>query len=86
MWSAFLIRISNGGVEKRLQHHLLYTKLGNYWVMTSVRVRVVLIFAILQLCTAEYVVYGSLTTIDDSLPLNPNRCHHPIITQLSKNL
>ena len=41
------------------------------------------IFTIVQLSAAEYVVYGSLTTIDDSLPLNPNQCHHPSITQLN---
>ena len=28
---------------------------------------------------AQFVVYGRLTTLDDSLPLNPNRCHHPLI-------
>ena len=32
------------------------TKLGNLWVMTSVRVQFVLIFAVVQLCTAEYVL------------------------------
>ena len=35
-----------------------------------------------QLSAAEYVVYGRLMTIDNSLSLNPNRCHHPLITQL----
>ena len=51
----------------------------------SVRVRVpfVLIFAVVQLCTAEYAVYGQKTTLDDNLSLNLNRCHHPIITQLT---
>ena len=33
--------------------------------------------------TAEYVVYGWKMTLDDNLSLNPNRCHHPLITQLS---
>ena len=60
---------------------------GNYgWVMTSVRVPFVLIFAVVQLSAAEYVVYGCLTTIEDSLSLNPNRCHHQLITQLSHNV
>ena len=36
------------------------------------------VFAIVQLSVAEYVV----TTLDDSLSLDPNRCHHPLITQL----
>ena len=31
---------------------------------------------------AEYDVYGRLKTIDNSLLLNPNRCHHPLISQL----
>ena len=43
----------------------------------------VMIFAVVQLSAAEYVVYGPLTTIDDSLSLNPNRCHHPLIIQLN---
>ena len=32
-----------------------------------------------------HVVYGRQMTIDDSLSLNLNRCHHPLITQLSFN-
>ena len=35
---------------------------------------------------AQFVVYGHLTTLDDSLSLNPNLCHHPLITQLNLNL
>ena len=31
-------------------------------------------------CTAEYVVYGPEMTLDDNLSLNPNRCHHLLIT------
>jgi hypothetical protein len=31
---------------------------------------------------AQFVVYGCLMTLDDSLSLNPNRCQHPLITQL----
>ena len=31
---------------------------------------------------AQFVIYGRLTTLEDSLSLNPNRCHHPLITQL----
>ena len=50
--------------------------------MTSVRVAFVLIFAVVQLCTAEYVVYGQKMTLDNNLSLNSNRCHHPLITQL----
>ena len=53
------------------------------WVLTSVRVAFVLIFAVVQLCTAEYVIYGRKMTFDNNLSLNPNRCHHPLITQLS---
>ena len=40
--------------------------------MTSVRVPIVLIFAVVQLSAAEYVVYGHLTTLDDSLSPKPN--------------
>ena len=43
-----------------------------------------LIFAIVQLTAAEYVVYDRLTTIDDSLSLNPNWWHQPLISQLRK--
>ena len=50
--------------------------------MEWLRVRLVLIFVVVQLRAAGYVVYGCLTTIDNSLSLNPNRCHHPFITQL----
>ena len=50
--------------------------------MTSVWVAFLLIFAMVQLCTAEYVVYGRKMTLDDNLSLNPNRCHRPLITQL----
>ena len=41
-------------------------------MMTSVRVPFVLIFAVVQLCTAEYAVYGQKMTLDDNLSLNPN--------------
>ena len=51
--------------------------------MTLIWVPFVLIFAIVQLSAAEYVVYGRLTSIDDSLSLNLNQCHHPLITQLN---
>ena len=41
-------------------------------------------FCATNVCSAsQYAIYGRLTTIDDSLSLNPNRCHHPLITQLS---
>ena len=40
--------------------------------ITSVQVPFVLIFVVVQLSAAEYVVYGCLTTIADSLSLNPN--------------
>ena len=43
--------------------------------MTSVWVVFVLIFAVVQLCTAEYVVYGQKMTLDNNLSLN--RFHHP---------
>ena len=32
---------------------------------------------------AQFVVYGRLTTLDDSLSLNPNLCHRPLITHLN---
>ena len=51
--------------------------------MTSVQVAFVLILAIVQLCTAEYVEKGRKTILKDNLSMNPNRCHHPLITQLS---
>ena len=44
---------------------------------------VYLIFALVQLCTAEYVIYGRKTTLKGNLSLNRNRCHHRLITQLS---
>ena len=50
--------------------------------MTSVQVLFVLIFAVVQLCNAEYYVYGQKTTLDDNLSLNLNQYHHPLITQL----
>ena len=53
--------------------------------MTSVQVVFVLISALVQLCTAEYVVYGWNLTIDSNLSLNPNQCHHPLITQLKQH-
>ena len=37
--------------------------------MTLVEVLFVLIFAVVQLSAAEYVVYGCLTTIDDRQPV-----------------
>ena len=40
----------------------------------------------LNLCSAaQFVVYGRLATLDDSLSLNPisNWCYHPLITQLN---
>jgi hypothetical protein len=49
--------------------------------MTSVWVAFVLIFTVVQLCAAEYVVYGQKMTLDDNLSLNLNRCHHPLNTQ-----
>ena len=63
--------------------NILWTKLGNWWVIASVWVLFVLIFAVVQLCTAEYVIYGRKRTLDDNLSLDPNRCHHPLITQLT---
>ena len=39
-------------------------------------------FAMVQLCGTKYVVYGQKMTLDDNLSLNPNPCHHPLITQL----
>ena len=38
---------------------------------------------VVQLSNQNYVVYGRLTTIDDSLSLDPNRCHYPLITYLT---
>ena len=37
---------------------------------------------VVQLSNQKYVVYGRLTTIDDSLSLDPIRCHYPLITYL----
>ena len=48
--------------------------------MTSVRVVFVLIFAVVQLCTADYVKKGWKMILKDNLSLNLNRCHHPFIT------
>ena len=52
--------------------------------MTSVRVAFVLIFAVVQLCTAEYVVYGSKMTLGDNLSLNPNQFHHHLLRSLEQ--
>ena len=38
---------------------------------------------VVQLSNRKYVVYGCLRTIHDSLSLDPNRCHYPLITYLS---
>ena len=38
---------------------------------------------VVQLSNQKYVVYGRLTTIHNSLSLNPNRCHYPLKTYLS---
>ena len=54
--------------------------------MISVWVAFVLILAMVQLCPVEYVVYGWKMTLDNNLSLNPNRCHHPLITQLNSIL
>ena len=40
----------------------LRPKLGKYWVMVLVRDVFVLTFTMVQLCTAEYVVYGQKMT------------------------
>ena len=40
--------------------------------MTLVRVPFVFVFAVVQLSAAEYVVYGRLMTLDNSLSLNLN--------------
>ena len=50
---------------------------------TSVWVACVMIFAVVQLCTADNVAYDQKLTLDDNLSLNSNQCHHPLITQLS---
>ena len=42
-------------------------------------------FEVVQLRTAEYVIYGWKMALKDNLSLNPNRCHHPLITQLSSD-
>ena len=42
-----------------------------------------LIFAVVHLCTAEYAVYGRKMTFDDNKSLNPNCCHHTLITQIN---
>ena len=59
------------------------TKLGNSWVMTSVWV--VFVFAVVQLCAAEYVENGWKMILKDNLSLSPNFCHHTLITQLNIN-
>ena len=41
-----------------------------------------LIFALGQISGAERVRNQNLT-LDNNLSLNPNRCHHPLTTQLS---
>ena len=42
---------------------------------------------VVQLSNVKYVVYGCLMTIDDSLSLDPNWYHYPLITYLSlKNI
>ena len=34
-----------------------------------------------QRSASQYVIYGPLTIIDESLSLHPNRSYHPLITQ-----
>ena len=41
---------------------------------------------VVQLSNRKYVVYGRLTTIGNSLSLDPNRCHYPLITYLSHTI
>ena len=36
-----------------------------------------------QLSNCKYVIYGRPTTIDDSLSLDLNGCHNPLITYLN---
>ena len=36
-------------------------------------------FAVVQVCTAEYVVYGRKATLDNNLSCNQFLWHHPII-------
>ena len=38
---------------------------------------------VVQLSNRKYVIYGCLTTIDDSMSLDPNQCHYPLITYLN---
>jgi hypothetical protein len=45
----------------------------------------VLIFAVVQLCTAEYVEEVQKMISKDNLSLILNRCHHPLITQVNLN-
>ena len=35
---------------------------------------------VVQLSNRKYVVYGRLMTIDNTLLLDPNQCHYPLIT------
>ena len=49
-------------------------------------VRFVLIIAVVQLCTAEQVIYSWKTILKDNLSLSPNRCHHPLITTVYLNI
>ena len=35
---------------------------------------------LVQLSNPKYFVYGRLMTLDNSLSLEPNRCHYPLIT------
>ena len=46
---------------------------------------IVLIFAVVQQCTAEYVEKDQKSILKDNLSPNPNRCHHPSITQLKQD-
>ena len=42
-------------------------------------------FLLNQCSAAQFDILGHLTTIDDSLSLNGNRCHYPLITYLRLN-
>ena len=41
------------------------------------------VLVVVQLSNRKYVIYGCLTTIDNSLSLDLNLCHYPLITYLS---
>ena len=63
-----------------MQHSALSWVINGWWHQCGFRL---FWFACNQRSASQYGVYSRQTIIDDSLSLNLNQCHHPLITQLT---